>query len=111
MLRRIGKPGCTGHGARGKDCGQIIRYGVAKGRCDRDPASDLRGALPPRQAGTFRSITEPAAAGELVAPPLTASRHPRGECALTGALVLRRPVNCACSNGQFDLQKGEWRYS
>ena len=26
-------------------CGQVFRYGVATGRCERSPASDLRGAL------------------------------------------------------------------
>lgn len=28
-------------------CGQVFRYGIATGRCARDPAADLRGALAP----------------------------------------------------------------
>lgn len=28
-------------------CGQVFRYGIATGRCQRNPASDLRGALTP----------------------------------------------------------------
>ena len=28
-------------------CGQVFRYGIATGRCKRDPASDLKGALMP----------------------------------------------------------------
>jgi len=28
-------------------CGQVFRYGIATGRCSRDPAADLRGALTP----------------------------------------------------------------
>jgi len=30
-------------------CGQVFRYGVATGRCKRDPSSDLRGALTPHK--------------------------------------------------------------
>ncbi len=29
-------------------CGEIFRYGIATGRCERDPAADLKGALKPR---------------------------------------------------------------
>ena len=47
-LRRIEARGAldTAHRARGI-CGQVFRYAVATGRCERDPSSDLRGALPP----------------------------------------------------------------
>lgn len=31
-------------------CGQVFRYGVATGRCPRDPSGDLRGALAPHKA-------------------------------------------------------------
>ena len=67
MLRRIENRGAldTAHRAQ-QNCGQIFRYGVATGRCDRDPASDLRGALAPAKQKHFASITEPAAAGELL---------------------------------------------
>lgn len=30
-------------------CGQVFRYGVATGRCSRDPAADLKGALTPHK--------------------------------------------------------------
>jgi len=30
-------------------CGQVFRYGVSTGRCNRDPAVDLRGALTPHK--------------------------------------------------------------
>ena len=30
--------------------GQVFRYGIATGRCDRDPSRDLRGALTPHKA-------------------------------------------------------------
>lgn len=30
-------------------CGQVFRYGIATGRCKRDPSTDLRGALAPHK--------------------------------------------------------------
>jgi hypothetical protein len=39
---------------------------VATGRAERDPAADLRGALPPPNGGHFASITEPAKIGALL---------------------------------------------
>ncbi|SDI22270.1 tyrosine-type recombinase/integrase [Nitrosomonas sp. Nm132] len=30
-------------------CGQVFRYGISTGRCARDPAGDLRGALTPHK--------------------------------------------------------------
>jgi integrase len=36
---------------------QIFRYGVATGRCDRDPAPDLRGALTPHKARNQAAVT------------------------------------------------------
>ena len=34
--------------------GEVFRYGIATGRCERDIAADLRGALPARQQKHFR---------------------------------------------------------
>jgi integrase len=36
----------TAHRTLGS-CGQVFRYGVATGRCERDITADLRGALKP----------------------------------------------------------------
>ncbi len=47
-------------------CGQIFRYAVASGRAERDPSSDLKGAIPPPQEGHMAAITEPAKVGELL---------------------------------------------
>jgi len=38
-------------------CGQIFRYGVATGRCPRDPSADLRGALTPHKSGHYAALT------------------------------------------------------
>ena len=43
--------------------GAIFRYGVATGRCDRDPTSDLKGALKPAAAVKHRSAMPAAELG------------------------------------------------
>jgi integrase len=67
VLRRIESRGAleTAHRAR-SICGQIFRYAVATGRCERDPAADLKGALPPVQTINRAAITEPKKVGELL---------------------------------------------
>ncbi|HKJ61473.1 MAG TPA: integrase arm-type DNA-binding domain-containing protein, partial [Hyphomicrobiales bacterium] len=48
MLRRIEARGAFDLAHRLlQRCSQIFRYGIATGRCSRDPAADLRGALAP----------------------------------------------------------------
>jgi hypothetical protein len=53
-LRRIEARGTleTAHRVH-QNCGQIFRYAIATGRAERDPAADLRGALPPAAGGHF----------------------------------------------------------
>lgn len=41
------------------ECGAIFRYAIATGRTDRDPAADLKGALPPVKNGHFAAPTDP----------------------------------------------------
>ncbi len=67
VLRRIESRGAleTAHRAR-SICGQIFRYAVATGRCERDPSGDLKGALPPVQTINRAAITEPKKVGELL---------------------------------------------
>jgi integrase len=45
---------------------RVMRYGVATGRCERDPCGDLRGALEPIGARNRAAITEPGKLGELL---------------------------------------------
>lgn len=113
VLRRIENRGAldTAHRAH-QNCGQIFRYGIATGRCDRDPASDLRGALAPAQHGHFASITEPARVGEL----LRAIDGFRGTLVVQSALRLAplffvRPGELRKAEWvQFDFEKCTWRY-
>lgn len=113
VLRRIENRGAldTAHRAH-QNCGQIFRYGIATGRCERDPSSDLRGALAPAKHEHFASITEPAAVGEL----LRAIDGFRGTLVVQSALKLAplffvRPGELRQAEwDQFDLEKREWRY-
>lgn len=46
VLRKIEKRGALGVTAKVKQIsGQVFRYGIATGKCERDPSTDLRGAL------------------------------------------------------------------
>ena len=47
-------------------CGQVFRHGIVTGRCDRNPAADLRGALEPVLVKNMAAVTEPAAVGDLM---------------------------------------------
>jgi integrase len=60
VLRRIESRGAleTAHRVRAI-CGQVFRYAIATGRAERDPAADLRGALPPVKPKHLPAITDP----------------------------------------------------
>lgn len=59
-LRRVESRGAieTAHKIK-NDISQVMRYAVVTGRADRDPAADLRGALPPVQTKHMAAITDP----------------------------------------------------
>ena len=46
--------------------GQVFRYAVVTGRAERDPTSDLKGALKPPKVRHFPAITDPKRLGELL---------------------------------------------
>jgi len=67
VLRRIENRGAVEVAHRVKAvCGQVFRYGIATGRCKRDPVPDLRGALTPRKTVSMATITDPKRVGELL---------------------------------------------
>ena len=49
-----------------QSCGQVFRYGVSTGRCERNPAADLRGALRPVLVKHMAAVTEPKEFGDLL---------------------------------------------
>ncbi|HYF60783.1 MAG TPA: integrase arm-type DNA-binding domain-containing protein [Burkholderiaceae bacterium] len=113
VLRRIEARGAleTAHRALG-NCGQVFRYGVATGRCDRDPSGDLRGALPPVKGQHFAAVTEPMKVGAL----MRAIHGYQGtltvQCALQLApLVFVRPGELRRAQwADIDLDTAEWRF-
>ncbi len=113
VVRRIEVRGAldTAHRALGY-CGQVFRYAIATGRCQRDPSADLRGALQPTNAGHFASVTEPGQVAAL----LRALDGYKGtftvSCALRLApLVFVRPGELRKAEWtDFDLDAAEWRY-
>lgn len=112
VLRRIEERGTieTAHRAQ-QNCGQVFRYAVATARAERDPAADLRGALPPTKVKHHPSITNPKGIGELM----------RAIKGYNGTIITRAALNLAplvfvrpgelrhAEWTEFDLDAGEWR--
>lgn len=112
VLRRIEARGVTETAHRAlQDCGRVFCYAVATGRAERDPSSDLRGALAPVRQKHFASITDPAAVGGL----LRAIDGYEGSlvtrCAIRLApLVFVRPGELRQAEWtEFNLDAAEWR--
>lgn len=111
-LRRIEARGSldTAHRAK-QDASAILRYAIATGRAQRDPAQDLRGALPPAKGGHFATITDPQAVGAL----LRAVDGYSGDMITRSALrlmplVFVRPGELRHAEwAEFDLDAAEWR--
>lgn len=94
-------------------CGQVFRYAVATGRAERDPAGDLRGALPPVQSKHLAAITDPKRLGEILRILDTYQGGLIVRCALHLApLIFVRPGELRHAKwADIDLEKGEWRYA
>lgn len=93
VLRRVTARGAIETAHRLKDaCGQVFRYGIAAGLCDRNPAADLRDALPPVPTRHHAAITDPKEAGKLLRDMADYQGHPVTRAALQlSALLLLRP--------------------
>jgi integrase len=67
MLRRIEGRGAYETTRRVRQiCGQVFRYAISIGKADRDPSTDLRGALAPVQSTHRAAVTDPKAAVQLL---------------------------------------------
>jgi integrase len=114
VLQRMEKRGAvdTAHRVRG-DLGRIFRYAVSTGRAGRDPAADLRGALPPVRPGHFAALTDPKDIARL----LKAIDGYSGSLVVRSALQLAplffvRPGELRTARwADMDLDAGEWRYT
>jgi len=113
VIRRIEHRGVNETAHRSlQHCGQVFRYAVATGRAERDPSSDLRGALAPVIKNHFSAVTEP----DQVAGLLRQLDGYQGtlvvQCALRLApLVFVRPGELRRAKwADIDLDAGEWRF-
>ncbi len=114
VLRKMEARGAveTAHRARGI-AGMVFRYAIATGRCERNPATDLIGALEPPNTTHFASLTEPSE----VAPLLRALWGYEGSPTVMAALKLApllfaRPGELRTARWlDFDLDAAEWRYT
>lgn len=67
LLRRLEARGAIETRHRIKHaCGQVFRYGIASGVCQRNPAADLRDALKPVIVKHMTSVTDPQQVGKLL---------------------------------------------
>lgn len=91
---------------------QVFRYAVAAGRAERDPAADIKGAIPPaRKVKHHPSITDPKKIGPLLRAIDAFSGTLAVHCALKLApLVFVRPGELRHAEwGEIDLEAREWR--
>ena len=94
-LRKVEKRGAneTAHTLR-QTAGQVFRYGIQTGRCERNPVADLHGALKPIVVKHMSAVLEPLQAGELLRAIDGYTGQPATRAALTlSALLFQRPGN------------------
>jgi len=111
-LRRMESRGAieTAHRAH-QNCGQVFRYAIATGRAERDPSSDLKGAIPPTKQKHHAFIIKPSAIGELLRAIEGYQGHFVTKCALRLApLVFVRPGELRHAEwNEFNFATAEWR--
>ena len=94
-LRKCEKRGAieSAHTLR-QTAGQVFRYGIQTGRCERNPSIDLQGALKPVNTKHMAAILEPAKVGELMRSISSYTGQPMTKVALVlSALLFQRPAN------------------
>tara|TARA_R110002072_G_scaffold289831_3_gene457132 strand:+ start:11714 stop:12910 length:1197 start_codon:yes stop_codon:yes gene_type:complete len=91
-------------------CGQIFMYGIATGRAERNPASDLKGALKTyakKPFGHLKTIELP----EFLQKLSTYDGHPQTKLAVTLLMLtfVRTTELRGATWEELDLDEGEWR--
>lgn len=83
----------TAHPLR-QQAGQVFRYGIQTGRCERDPVPDLKGALRPHTTRHMAALLEPAQVAALLRAIDGYDGSPLTRAALQlSALLFQRPGN------------------
>jgi integrase len=112
-LRKIEAKGAveTAHRARGL-ASRLFRYAIATGRAERNPATELIGALKIPKARHFASITDPQEVAVLLRAIDGYSGTPVVAAALKLApLLFVRPGELRTARwADVDLENGEWRF-
>lgn len=110
-LRRIESRGAleTAHRVL-QNAGQVFRYAIATGRADRDPSTDLRGALAPWKPQHYPAPTDPKAVGELLrAIDGYTGGHVVKSMLRLAPLVFVRPGELRQAEwAEIDLEAAEW---
>ena len=93
-----------------QSCGQVFRFGVATGRCERNPSADLRGALKPVLVTHMAAVLDPAQVGGLVRAIAAYQGQPGTRAALAlSALLFQRPGNIrAMEWAELNLEEKMW---
>jgi len=111
VLRRVESRGANETTHRIKDaCGQVFRFGIAAGYCDRNPAADLRDALQPVKTKHMATVTDPKRVGDLLRLIDGYTGFPTTRAALQLApLVFQRPGNLRMMEwAEVDLDAAVW---
>ncbi len=113
IVRKIEKRGAIESAHRAlSTCGQIFRYAIATTRAERDPSSDLKGALTPVKKQHFAAVTEPKDAARI----LRSLDCYHGTLIVQTALKLAplvfvRPGELRKAEWKdINIEKAEWRY-
>jgi integrase len=111
VLRRVEQRQAieTAHTLR-QTAGQVFRYGIATGRCERNPAPDLNGALKPVLVKHMSAVLEPEKAGELMRSMATYAGQPATRAAMQlSAMLFQRPANIRMMEwAELDLDGALW---
>jgi integrase len=110
-LRRIEGRGAheTAHTLR-QAAGQVFRYGIATGRCERNPAPDLHGALKPIVVKHMSAVLDPDGVSKLMRAVAAYEGQPLTRAALElSALLFQRPGNVRQMEwAEVDLDGALW---
>lgn len=93
-----------------QNCGQVFRYAIVTGRAERNPAGDLRGALPPVKRQHHAAITDPQGVARLLRAIDGYNGSIVTRCALRFApLVFVRPGELRQAEwAEVDLEERQW---
>jgi len=102
LLRKVEARGTIGTAHALKDiCSSVMRYAIATGRAERDPAADLRGALSPYVKKHRPALTAPESVGNL----MYAIYNYQGSLVVRSALQLMAFTFCRST----EIREAEWR--